>query len=111
MDALAKQCGIAEGLESAEVLDAVRSQALQMEEDAKALRSKIARIENGTLRSELTAFARVSMRYFPFCIDLGSEYHYSLPATSTVPDSGQFLSVLTDTALTRCVVAWQTRWR
>ncbi len=26
------------------------------------------------------------MRYFPFCIDLGPEYHYSLPATSTVPD-------------------------
>ncbi|KAK0444830.1 hypothetical protein EV421DRAFT_1735082 [Armillaria borealis] len=58
VDALAKQCGIAAGLESVEVLDAVRSQALQMEEDAKVLRSRIARIENGTLRSELTAFAR-----------------------------------------------------
>ncbi len=29
VDALAKQCGIAEGLESVEVLDAIRSQALQ----------------------------------------------------------------------------------
>ncbi|PBK99031.1 hypothetical protein ARMGADRAFT_1073944 [Armillaria gallica] len=58
VDALAKQCGMAQGLESVDVLDAVRSQALQMEEDAKVLHSKIARIENGTLRSELTAFAR-----------------------------------------------------
>ncbi|KAK0457885.1 uncharacterized protein EV420DRAFT_1643733 [Desarmillaria tabescens] len=58
VDALAKECGMTGGIDSVEVLDTARSQALQMEEDAKVLRSKIARIENGTLRSELTAFAR-----------------------------------------------------
>ncbi|KAK0440950.1 uncharacterized protein EV420DRAFT_1127745 [Desarmillaria tabescens] len=58
VDTLAKKCGFSAGLDSVEVLDAARFRAMQMEEELNVLRSKIARIENGTLRSELTAFAR-----------------------------------------------------
>ncbi|PBK99020.1 hypothetical protein ARMGADRAFT_485964 [Armillaria gallica] len=58
VDALAKQFGVTGWLDPVEVLDTARSHVSQVEEELEVLRSKIARIENGTLRSELTAFAR-----------------------------------------------------
>lgn len=93
MDALAKQFGVTGWLDPVEVLDTARSHVSQVEEELEVLRSKIARIENGTLRSELTAFARVSA-----CATSTSaltlSIHCSLPATTTVLDSGQSLSAL-----------------
>ncbi|KAK0189258.1 hypothetical protein F5146DRAFT_1003198 [Armillaria mellea] len=49
VDALAKQFSVTGWLDPVEVLDAV-------EEELEVLRSKIARIENGTLRSEVDRF-------------------------------------------------------